>query len=460
MAASLKKLAVRGAIWTIVGYGSGQGLRLVNNLILTRLLVPEFFGLMAFVITLRTGISLFSDYGISQSIVNNKRGEDQTFLNTAWSLQILRGFQIWAISLLLTYPVAQFYGDDRLFVLIPLVCFSSVLDGFSSTATHTLQRRLDLGKLTAYELILRAIELTVLIVLCWYSPTVYSLAIGTLVGATLNLVASHFLIPGYSNRLAWDRECLAELQSFGRWMALASSLMFVAEQSDRLLLAKLLSFQQLGVYTIANTLASIPREMVSQLSSRVIFPAISQQLHLPRRELRQKILRKRWIILLGMAVFLALLVCCGDWVIIVLYKGRNQNWDQYQQATWMLPLLAFGIWFSVLFYSTSPALLAIGKPVYSAQSNLARFITIAGGLPLAFSLYQTLGAILVVAFSDFPLYIVNLFALRKERLSCTTQDILATVAFGGILAVLLIVRRFAGFGTPIDVILGAQTLVR
>jgi O-antigen/teichoic acid export membrane protein len=453
MAASLKKLAIRGAIWTLLGYGSSQVLRLVNNLILTRLLVPEFFGLMAFVTTLQTGIALFSDFGISQSIVNNKRGEDPAFLNTAWTLQGIRGFQIWFLGLLLTYPIAKFYGDDRLFILIPLVCFSSVLDGFSSTAIHTLHRRLDLGRLTVYELVLQAIALSILILLCWISPTVYSLALGTLCGATLHMVASHFLIPGYSNRFAWDRECLSEIRTFGQWMAVASALMFVAEQCDRLLLAKLLSFQQLGIYTIAYTLASIPREVIRQLSSRVIFPTIANQLDLPRSELRRKILRKRWIVLIGLAVFLALLVCFGDWLIVALYKGRNQHWEQYQQATWMLPVLSSGIWFSVLFYSTSPALLALGKPMYSAQSNLARFVTIAGGLPLAFSLYQTLGAIVVIAFSDFPLYVVNLFALKKEKLSCTTQDILSTVLFVVILGALISLRKLLGFGTSIDAIL-------
>ena len=53
---SLKKLALSGAIWTIGGYGIGQVLRFGTNLVLTRLLVPEYFGMMAVVNTLRAGI--------------------------------------------------------------------------------------------------------------------------------------------------------------------------------------------------------------------------------------------------------------------------------------------------------------------------------------------------------------------------------------------------------------------
>ena len=95
MSSSIKKQAVRGTVWTIVGYGGSQGLRFVGNLILTRLLMPELFGLMALVNTFRIGLSLFSDIGIDPSIIRSQRSSDPDFLNTAWTLQMLRGCWIW-----------------------------------------------------------------------------------------------------------------------------------------------------------------------------------------------------------------------------------------------------------------------------------------------------------------------------------------------------------------------------
>jgi O-antigen/teichoic acid export membrane protein len=449
-AVSTKKLAIRGAIWTIGGYGIAMGLRLANNLILTRLLVPEFFGLMAFTYTLRMGIELFSDFGIAQSIINHPRGEEPEFLDTAWSLQILRGFQVWGISLLLTYPVAMLYGNPQLYILIPLVCLSAVCDGFSSPAMHVLNRRLELKRLTIYELVLQVIALSILVVLCWASPTIWSLAIGGMVGAILNMICSHWLLPGYQAKLRWDQEFLKDLRNFGKWMALASALMFLAEQCDRILLAKLLSWQQFGVYTIAYTLAVIPREVIRHLSHRVIFPAISSQLDLPRLELRAKILKQRWLILIGSALIVAVMVSFGDWIITLMYQHRNQNWSQYQAATWMVPILSVGVWFSVMFYSSNPALIALSKPVYSAQANLARFVVIAGGMPLAYYFYGVLGAIAVVSFSDFPLYVVNLIALKKEKLDCAMQDFLATIYFAIVLGGILLVRYALGYGLPIQ----------
>ena len=78
-----KKLAIKGAAWTIASYGSSQIVRFASNLILTRLLLPELFGLVGLAYVFIVGINLFSDIGLGPSIIQNKRGEDPQFLNTA-----------------------------------------------------------------------------------------------------------------------------------------------------------------------------------------------------------------------------------------------------------------------------------------------------------------------------------------------------------------------------------------
>ena len=58
---SLKKRAINGSIWSVTGFGTGQFLRLVSNLLLTRLLFPEAFGILALVQVVLHGIKMFSD---------------------------------------------------------------------------------------------------------------------------------------------------------------------------------------------------------------------------------------------------------------------------------------------------------------------------------------------------------------------------------------------------------------
>jgi O-antigen/teichoic acid export membrane protein len=80
---AVKKLAIKEAFWTIVGYGGSLVLRFASSLILTRLLFPELFGLMGIVNIFIIGLQLFSDVGIGLNIVQNKRGDEPEFYNTA-----------------------------------------------------------------------------------------------------------------------------------------------------------------------------------------------------------------------------------------------------------------------------------------------------------------------------------------------------------------------------------------
>ena len=92
----------------------GGKLFLGNHLILTRLLFPELFGLMALVNTFIQGLILFSDIGIKPSIIRSPRGDDPTFFNTAWTLQVIRGFGLWIGCCLIAWPVSQFYDNEQL----------------------------------------------------------------------------------------------------------------------------------------------------------------------------------------------------------------------------------------------------------------------------------------------------------------------------------------------------------
>jgi O-antigen/teichoic acid export membrane protein len=444
---SVKKLAIRGSLWTIAGYGASQILRFGNNLILARLLIPDLFGLMALVNVFIIGLHLFSDIGIGQSIIQNKRGDDPTFLNTAWTMQVMRGIVLWIGSILIAYPISELYKEPQLKLLIPIVGLSTLIGGFNSTSMHTLSRQMALGKLAAFELGGQIISLAVTIIWAWISPNVWALVGGGLVGAVVQLIWSHRLVPEFSDRFAWDKTSAQSIFSFGKWVFFGTLLTFFATQSDRLILGKLVPLRLLGVYGIAFGLADIPRAVILALSGKVIFPAFSKMADLPREAFRAKIIKNRLPLLLALAVGLTFLISFGDIVIRFLYKPA------FHDAAWMMPLIAMGIWHTSLYSTVSPALLAIGKPIYNAQGFFFTFLTISIGLPLAFTHFGMVGAMIVIAFNDFPLYCAIMYGLWKEKLFCLGQDIKVTAAFLTLLTVVLLSRYYLGWGFPLDQII-------
>ncbi|NBD15134.1 MAG: oligosaccharide flippase family protein [Cyanobacteria bacterium] len=442
-----KKLAIQGAAWTVFGYGFSQGLRLVSNLVLTRLLVPELFGLMALVNTFITGLNLFSDVGIGPSIIQNKRGEDPDFYNTAWTIQLIRGFGLWLCCFLIAWPVAQFYNDLRLIWLLPTVGLTTVIAGFNSTAIFTLNRRIALGKLTKFELKVQVLGMIVMIIWAAIHPSIWALIIGNFVTSILKMIWSHRLVPEKTNFLAWNQEAVNELIVFGKWIFVSTAMTFLASQTDRLLLGKLLSLEMLGIYTIAFLFADMPRQIIQKVSNKVIFPVVSQMTNLPRSSLRRKLLQERTLILIGFAIFLSILISFGDWLIIALYDER------YAQGAWMLPILALGIWPRLLSVTINPVLFAIGNPRYIAFGNFFKFIYMIIGLPLGFSIIGVLGVVIVIALNDLPFYGVVTYGLWKENLSPLLQDIQASILLIGLLSLILFSRISLGYGIPINGIL-------
>jgi O-antigen/teichoic acid export membrane protein len=110
---ALRHRAVGGSVWTLVGFGTSNALRLVSNVLLARLLFPEAFGLMAMVHVFIQGLWLFTDIGVGPAIVQSKRGDDRDYLDTAWTIQALRGMALTLVSFAIAWPTCSTTSRSR-----------------------------------------------------------------------------------------------------------------------------------------------------------------------------------------------------------------------------------------------------------------------------------------------------------------------------------------------------------
>jgi len=143
---------MRSSAFTIVGFGAQQILRFGSNLILARLLFPEAFGTMALVTVLLIGLTMLSDLGIQPAIQSSKRGDDPAFLNTAWTLNMIRALCLFIAACALAYPMSLFYHEPMLFQLIPVAAISMLLLALEPTRAETASRHMALGRVTIMEI--------------------------------------------------------------------------------------------------------------------------------------------------------------------------------------------------------------------------------------------------------------------------------------------------------------------
>ncbi len=428
---SLERRALKATVWTLVDYGSGQALRLVNSWVLTRLLFPAAFGQMTLVTTLIVGITLLSDIGLAPSVIQSKRGDEPAFLNTAWTLQAMRGAGLFLIACALAWPAAAFYGDRTLLAVLPVLALSTLMTGLNGTSLLTLSRHMGVRRMFYFDFSSQIVALVVTVGFAWKWPSVWALVAGNLATNLYRLVLSHHptLMPGVRNRFVWDGTAVREIAHFGKWIVLGTAFYFFASQGDRLILGKKISLAELGVYGIAFSLSDVPRSVINAFSYKVGYPFVAKIIHLPRAEFREQFLRYRGYTLVVGGVLLSLMVNWGDVVVRTIYKPA------YHDAAWMVPVLALGLWHTLLYMTTGPVLFSLGKSKYNAVGNGAYCAAILLGIPLAFHFYGMLGAVIAVAAGDFPLYVVTQAGAVREGVKPLRQDAWTTAGFVTLLAV-------------------------
>ncbi len=424
--------AVHGSLWTAIRFAAEYGLRMVSNLILTRLLVPEAFGLMSLISVLMTGLAMFSDMGISSSVVQSRRGDEPAYLNTAWTLQVIRGFVLWVFAALFADAMAVAYAQPELRGLILAAGLTTIVSGFNSVGLLQLRRHLAVRRLAAIDVSGQLLTGLATVAWAWFWPSVWALVWGGLFGAIAKLAISHWATGSHRCRIAWEATARADLLGFGKWIFLSTILFFLAGQADRLIFGRLLSVSTLGVFSIAATLAAIPTQVVWQIGHSILFPALSRRSHEPEGLRRVYLRSLRPLLVLG-ALPVACLAAAGPALVELLYDPR------YEEAGWMLQILAVGAWFQIPQASSGSAVLALGQPRALAISNGAKFIGLVVFLPLGYASFGVAGAIAGVAAAELVRYASLALAMRSAKLPGLALDlamtaVVATLGAAGLLA--------------------------
>jgi O-antigen/teichoic acid export membrane protein len=406
--------------------------------------LPELFGVMQIVYSLRTGAELISDVGIGQNIIYNKNANDPDFYNTAWSLQLVRGIVLWAIFCAAAVPVAKFYGSSILAPVMSVAALAFILFGLSSTSRFLLQKRMKYDTITIFETAVALAASVAQVTLAYFSPTIWALVVGALAGAATATIGSHFLLPDVRQRLFFSRKYAAQIMSFGKWIFASSIIYFLSTNFDRLYLAKAIPLQLLGVYGIARTLSELLSALVQRLGSNVIFPFLASHSQMARTELYAQLAPIRMKFLLVAGVGFSLFASTADLVVDILYDQR------YHAASWMLPVLIIGGWFAIMSNINESSLMGLGRPNYSVFGNGAKFGFLLIGLSWGVARYGVLGGVVAVAMSEFGRYVPILVGQVREGFSFRKQDLLATVAVFMLIAFWEWLRWAFGFGTSFD----------
>lgn len=394
---SFAQRVMRGAAFTSGGFVLSQGMRFASNLVLARLLFPEAFGLMALMAMVLTGLTMLSDTGVPQSIMQNKRGDDPDFLNTAWTLNLMRGVFLWLVACALAWPAAWLYEAPELLWILPLGGLSLVMLGAAPTRVFSAQRHLQLGRIMGIELGSQLAGIAAMVTLALIYQTYWALVAGVLFTGLVKLVMEWTLLSGPRNHLRWEKAAGRELLRFGGWIMLSSAFGFVLLQGDRAILGVFLTVEKLGIYNIAYFLAFFPVLMAHTMMSKLLIPSYREMFAGGDGEHDRKIRRMRMGLTGAVMVLLTIMALIGPALIDLLYDVR------YAEAGPIIVMISCAQMLSLIMLTYDQAALARGDSrrffwVIAFRATVQTCCFLAGaalaGLPGAL-LGQAVAAVLV-----------------------------------------------------------------
>lgn len=429
---TLRQRVFRAGRWSFAGYGLSQAIRLGSNLLMTRLLAPDMFGVMAIAIMVAVILGMLSDIGLQQSIVQSPRGDDPAFLDTAWVIQIIRGGILWLIALLLSimlywanlrslFPAASVYASTLLPLVIAVSAFGAVISGFASTKIATAYRKFNQQRLVQIEVIAQLAALSVMITLGMATRSIWALVAGGLVATLTSTVLSHLWISGTPNRFRSEKKALRELIGFGKWIFISSAVGILAINGDRILLGGYVDAHTLGLYAIAILIVGSVEGLLSRLFATVSLPTLSEVArdHPARlRDIYYKLRVPGDLLLLFLA---GLLFAAGQLAIDLLYDSR------YSAAGAMLQILALSL-FTVRYGVAHQIYLAVGMPRYLAIINTVRFLSLFILVPALYYLAGLHAAIWGIALHGLATVPFVYYFNQKLRVNDMRRELLVLVA--------------------------------
>lgn len=271
---SLGRAAVSGALVTIAAQGTKIGIQLASVVVLSRLLSPHDYGLLAIVLVVIGFGEIFRDFGLTSASVQApslSRGQRD---NLFW-INLAIGIVLGALMFGVAWPLSTVMGEPDLLPIAQVLAVTFVLNGATTQYRAQLLRGLKFTAIAFVEVIAAALALAVAIIAALAGAGYWALVLQQVATAALLLIGA-FSVGRWVPRLYSRLHSVAGIVRFG-WKLVATNLLsYAGSQIDTVLVAARLGTVPLGSYNRAYQLVMTPVAQVRSPISSVAIPVLSR----------------------------------------------------------------------------------------------------------------------------------------------------------------------------------------
>lgn len=276
MSGSLKQRAFSGVRWTASARILVQVIKWPSTIIVMRLLDPHDYGVVAMSSIVIEFVSIFGEPGLAAGLVQTKELSADTS-RAASALIWLLNLLLLGVLMLSAPSIAAWYHEPELTRVIRVASLSLLMTAIATVPQAHLDRELRFRE-GALALIVSNLAGSLVTILCAFLGFgVWSLVFGTL---TLSALRSMVVI-AYNRSAVWPSlatgfEPVRHLIHFSMHMLGNRILLYGSWNLDLIILGRTVHSTQLGSYSVAASLASIPGDKAMEAVNRVSFPTLSR----------------------------------------------------------------------------------------------------------------------------------------------------------------------------------------
>lgn len=399
-------------------------LRAVSSVILTRLLVPEVFGIAGVIGSISFTVAMASDLGFQAFVVRHADGDNRRFLDTVWTISLLRSAFLTVLLMALAEPIALLFDKPELAPIIFVSSLTFIIEGVASLSLLTALRNRQILRLSLLEAAVVVIQIVFAATLAYFWRNYWAILVAMLISSAFKALLSYTMFPDSARRFAWEPRFAKDLWKFARFVTGSSLISLVLAQSDKLLLARLMPLDDFGLYILAGNLASAPLAFTGAYASRVLYPTYSQLFREGADNLRAQFYAKRWMPSLLFTFAAGGLIGSAPLVITILYDPRYANAAIYLQILAISPMLALAS------NAANEALTATGRIRATFEASVAKLIWLVIAAPIGFYYGGPIGLVLAVAMMEVAALALKWWQMHRASLLDIRQELIFLAAGG------------------------------
>ncbi|MDR2040196.1 MAG: lipopolysaccharide biosynthesis protein [Bacteroidales bacterium] len=270
---STKKQLISGVTYTAVSKYSGIFISLIVAAILSRLIVPEDFGIVAIAMVFITFFNTFSNLGIAPAIVQNKELEEkdlsEIFCFTIWIALILS-----VIFFFLSGLIASYYESPHLLSICRILSIQLFFATINIVPNSLFLKNKRFKFIATRNLIIQLIAGIIAIIAAFSGAGLYALLIAPVLTAVARFIIGIYVYP---QKIEWTFgiNAVRKIFAYSLYQFLFEMINYFSRNLDKLMIGKYLGMTPLGYYEKSYRLMMLPLQNITHVITPVLHPVLS-----------------------------------------------------------------------------------------------------------------------------------------------------------------------------------------